>query len=332
MKVKHAALVVAIGAGLFVAPVAAEAEQARKVHRIGYMSLPSRESAEHLIPVFRQALRERGLVEGENLIIEWRWAEGKLDRLPVFARELVQLKVDLIIAPQTASALAAKRATATIPIVFLFAEDPVADGLVASLPRPGANVTGLTYTPGLETYAKQLELLKEAIPKASRVAVLWNPARNYTTRQLLLSHLKAAAQSLRVELYVVEARGPEEFEPAFESMARWHAQALLVVRDSVFFVHRRRLAELEARHRLPGMHATRERVEAGSLMAYGSSLADSFRRASPYIDKILRGAKPADLPIEQPTKLELVINLKTAKALGLTIPPSILLQADRVIE
>lgn len=325
-------LIATLALGILSAPLGADAQQARKVYRIGYMSIPSRQSAEHLLPVFSQALRERGLVEGENLIIEWRWAEGKLERLPTFAQELVQLKVDLIIAPQTDSALAAKRATAPIPIVFLFAEDPVEDGLVASLARPGGNVTDLTYTPSLETFAKQLELLKEAIPKASRVAVLWNPARYFTTRKLILSHLKAAAQSLGVELHVVEARGPEEFEPAFESMVRWHAHALLVVTDSVFFIHRRRLAELEARHRLPAMQATRERVEAGSLMAYGPSLADIFRRAAPYMEKILKGAKPADLPVEQPTKFELVINLKTAKALGLTIPPSVLIRADQVIE
>jgi len=228
MKVKHAALVVAIGAGLFVAPVAAEAEQARKVHRIGYMSLPSRESAEHLIPVFRQALRERGLVEGENLIIEWRWAEGKLDRLPVFARELVQLKVDLIIAPQTASALAAKRATATIPIVFLFAEDPVADGLVASLPRPGANVTGLTYTPGLETYAKQLELLKEALPKVSRVAVLIDPARSDQGVIGALQATRVAADALGVKLLPLELRGPNpDLESAFRTATSERVGALL---------------------------------------------------------------------------------------------------------
>ena len=290
-----------------------------------------RESAEHLMPAFVQALRARGLIEDENLLIEWRWAEGQLERLPIFAQDLVQRQVDLIIAPQTDSALAAKRATATIPIVFLFAEDPVADGLVASLARPGGNITGLTYTPSLEIVTKQLEVLKEAIPHASRVAVLWNPARSYTTRQLILRHLQAAAPALGRELHVVEARGPEDFEPAFASMVRWQAQALLVFQDSVFWIHRRRLAELEARHRLPAMHTMREHVEAGSVIAYGSSLADIMQRAVPYIEKILRGAKPADLPVEQPTKFELVINLKTAQALGLTMPPTLLFQADEII-
>jgi putative ABC transport system substrate-binding protein len=332
MRLYTVGLMATLALVLLVAPLVAEAQPAGKVYRIGYMSIPSRESAESLLSVFAQALRARGLVEGENLRIEWRWAEGQLERLPVFAQDLVQRQVDLIIAPQTDSALAAKRATATIPIVFLFADDPVADGLVASLARPGGNVTGLTYTPGLELATKQLEFLKEYVPQVSRVAVLWNPARYYPTRKLILSHLQAAAPSLGVELHVVEARGPEDFEPAFASMVRWQAQALLVVTDSVFWIHRRRLAELEARHRLPGMHPERERVEAGSLMAYGPSLADIMQRAAPYIEKILRGAKPAELPVEQPTKFELVLNLKTAKALGLTLPPHLLYFADEVLQ
>jgi len=332
MRLSPVGLVVTLAFVLLVAPLVAEAQPARKVYRIGYMSIPSRESAATLMPVFEQALRTRGLVEGENLIIEWRWAEGKLERLPVFAQDLVQRKVDLIIAPQTDSALAAKRATATIPVVFLFAEDPVADGLVASLARPGGNVTGLTVTPSLEIVAKRLELLKEAIPRASRVAVLWNPARHYTTKQLMLRHLQAAAPALGIELHLVEARGPEDFAPAFASMVGWQAQALLVNADSVFWIHRRRLAELEARHRLPAMHGAREHVEAGSLMNYGVSVADIFRRAAPYIEKILRGAKPADLPVEQPTQFEMVINLKTAKALGLTLPPHLLYFADEVLQ
>jgi putative ABC transport system substrate-binding protein len=332
MRLYTVGLVATLALVLLAAPLSTPAQQARTVYRIGYMSLPSRESAEPVMPVFVQALRAHGLVEGENLIIEWRWAEGKPERLPIFAQDLVQRQVDLIIAPQTDSALAAQRATATIPIVFLFAEDPVADGLVASLARPGGTVTGLTSTPGLEIAAKRLELLKEAMPQASRVAVLWNPARYYTTKQLSLSHLQAAAPALGIELHVVEARGPEDFEPAFASMVRWQAQALLVEGDSVFWTHRRRLAELEASYRLPAMHVTRELVTAGGLLAYGASVADILRRAAPYIEKILRGAKPANLPVEQPTKFELIINLKTAKALGITMPPSLLLLADEVIQ
>jgi len=330
MRLKTVRLVGMLALVLLMAPLPTPAQQARTVYRIGYMSIPSREAAA-VIPVFVQALRARGLVEGENLRIEWRWAEGQLERLPVFAQDLVQRQVDLIIAPQTDAALAAQRATATIPIVFLFAEDPVADGLVASLAHPGGNVTGLTYAPSLEIVTKQLELLKEAIPHATRVAVLWNPARYYTTKQLSLSRLQAAAPALGIELHVVEARGPADFEPAFASMVRWQAQALLVVFDSVFWLHRRALAELEARHRVPAMHALREFVEAGSVMAYGPSLADILQRAAPYIEKILRGTKPADLPVEQPTKFDLVINLKTAEALGLTIPPVVLFQADEVL-
>ena len=317
---------------ILAAPPSAEAQQAEKVYRIGYMSIPSRQSAGELIDqVFLPALRERGLVEGKNLVIEWRWAEGKPERLPGFAAELVALNVDLIVAPQSDSALAAKRATRTIPIVHVVAGDPVADGLVASLARPGGNVTGLSGTPGPEINGKRLELLKEATGP-SRVAVLWNPARHYPSVELGLRQLNTAARVLGVQLQVHEARGPEQFEPAFAAMARGRADALLTVSDSMFWLHRRRLTELEAKYRLPTMHGVRELVEAGSLMAYGPVQPDLFRRAAVYVDKILKGAKPADLPIEQPTKFELVINLKTAKALGLMIPSSLLQRADQVIE
>jgi len=263
--------------------------------------------------------------------IEWRWADGKRERLSGFAAELVALGVDLIIAPQSDSALAAKRATRTIPIVHMVAGDPVADGLVTSLAQPGGNVTGLTITPSPEIVGKRLELLKQATG-ASRVAVLWNPARNYPAIGLDLRELDMAARVLGVQLQVLEARGPDQFEPAFVAMVRGHADALLTLTDSMFWLHRRRLGELEGKHRLPTMNGLGEFVEAGSLMAYGPDLADLFRRAAIYVDKILKGARPADLPIEQPTKFELLINLKTAKALGLTIPPSLLLRADQVIE
>ena len=261
------------------------------------MSIPSRQSAGDLIDrVFLPALRERGLVDGKNLVIEWRWAEGKPERLPGFAAELVALGVDLIVAPQSDSALAAKRATRTIPIVHVVAGDPVKDGLVTSLAHPGGNVTGLTSDPGPEIGGKRLELLKEATG-ASRVAVLWNPARNYPSIELGLRQVNAAALVLSVQLQVLEARGPEQFAPAFAAMARGRADALLTVGDSMFWLHRRRLAALEAKYRLPTMHAVREHVNAGSLMAYGSDNADLFRRAAVYIDKILKGAKPADLPV-----------------------------------
>jgi putative ABC transport system substrate-binding protein len=323
-------LVVAVS--ILVAPLAADAQQPGKVYRIGYMSIPSRQSGGDLIDrAFLPVLREHGFVDGKNLMIEWRWAEGKPERLPGFAAELVALGVDLIVAPQSDSALAAKRATRTIPIVHVVVGDPVADGLAASLAHPGGNVTGLTFNPGPEVIGKRLELLKEALGP-SRVAVLWNPARHSPFVELSLGKVNAAARVLGVQLQVLEARGSDQFERAFAEMVRARAEALLTVADSMFWLHRRRLAELEAKHRLPTMHGVLEHVEAGSLMAYGPVQSDLFRRAAVYVAKILKGAKPADLPIEQPTKLELVINLKTVKALGLTIPPSLLLRADQVIQ
>jgi putative ABC transport system substrate-binding protein len=320
-----------IALGILLLPLAAEAQQAGRVYRIGYMSVPSRQSAEHLLPIFLEALREPGWVEGQNLLIEWRWAEGKLERLPDFAAELVRLNVDLIVAPQPASALAAKNATRTIPIVFMFPADPVADGLVASLARPGGNVTGTTGTPTLDIYGKQLELLKETVPKASRVAVLSNPARA-AVQAPMLREVERAARSLGLELQVPGVQGPEDFDRAFEAMTRERANALFVLPDSLLFSHRQRLADLEAKHRLPTMHNVREFVESGALMAYGVDLAWHLRRAAFYIDRILKGANPANLPVEQPTKFELVINLKTAKALGLTLPQSLLIRADQVIQ
>jgi putative tryptophan/tyrosine transport system substrate-binding protein len=313
------------------APLAAEAEQAGKVYRVGYMTVVSRQSAEPLMSIFLRALRDLGWIEGRNLLVEWRWADGQVERLSGFAAELAKLNVDLIVAPQSDSALAAKRATRTIPIVHVVAGDPVADGLVTTLARPGGNVTGLTITPSPEITGKRLELLTVAT-RASQVAVLWNPARQYPTIGLDLRELNAAARALGVQLQVLEARGPDQFEPAFAAMVQGQANAMLELGDSMFWLHRRRLADLEAKHRLPTIHALREFVEAGSLMAYGPDLADLFRRAAVFVDKILKGAKPSDLPVEQPTKFELVINLKTAKALGLTIPQSLLLRADEVIQ
>jgi len=320
-----------LAAGLLAAPLAPEAQQARRVYRIGYMSVVSRQSAEPLMVIFLRSLRDLGWMEGRNLLVEWRWADGKVERLSGFATELAKLNVDLIVAPQSDSALAAKRVTRTIPIVHVVAGDPVADGLVTSLARSGGNVTGLTMTPSPEIAGKRLELLKEATG-ASRIAVLWNPARRYPYIDLAQREVNASAQVLGIQLRVVEARGPDEFEPAFAAMVRGQTEALLTLEDSMFWLNRRILAEIEAQHRLPTMHDLREYVEAGSLMAYGPDLRDLFRRAASYVDRILRGAKPGDLPIEQPTKFELVINLKTAKVLGLTIPPSLLLRADQVIE
>ena len=290
------------------APAGSFGQPADKVYRIGFMSIPSRESAQGLIDgVFLPALRERGLAEGRNLFIEWRWADGHPERLAGFAAELVALKVDLIVAPQSDSALAAKRATRTIPIVHVLASDAVADGLVASLAHPGGNVTGLSTMPSPELLAKSLELLKQTTG-ASRVAVIWNPARNYPSIELGLRAVKAAARTLGVQLQILEVRGPEQIEQAFAAMAQGRANALLMIPDSMFWQHRRRFAELEAKYRLPSMHDKSEFVEAGGLMSYGVDLAILFRRAPVFIEKILKGAKPADLPVEQPTTFELMLN------------------------
>ena len=308
---------------------AAKAQQAGKVYRIGYLSTPSRESVEHGLQAFLRKLRELGWVEGQNLIIEYRWAEGNVERLPDLAAELVRRNVDLIVAPAGSAALAAKNATSSIPIVMIFPSDPVELGLVASLSRPGGNITGTTFTPGPAIFGKQLQILKEAIPRASRVAILWNPAD--PSFALQMREVEGAARSLGMRLQHVEARGPEDFATAFAAMGRERADALLLGGTSTFLVHRTRIAELAVKGRLPTMCNFREIVEAGGLMAYAINMADFVGHAAAYVDKILKGARPADLPIEQPTKFELIINLKTAKALGLAIPQSVLARADAVI-
>jgi putative ABC transport system substrate-binding protein len=330
MNRRSAGLALLLGLAFGATPLAAEAQQAGKVYRIGYLSAPTRQSVERALEEFLRTLRELGWVEGKNLIIEYRWAEGKVERLPGLAADLVQRKVDLIVAPAGSAALAAKNATSSIPIVMMFPSDPVDLGLVASLNRPGANVTGTSFTLGPEIFGKQLQILKETVPHASRLAVLWNPAEPGSARQM--REVEAAARSLGVRLQILEARGPEEFDSAFAAMARERAEALLVARDTTFLVHRTRLAELALKGRLPTMYNLREMVEAGGLMAYGVNMTDFIGRAAAYVDKILRGAKPADLPVEQPTKFELVINLKAAKALGITVPQSLLLRADEVIQ
>jgi putative tryptophan/tyrosine transport system substrate-binding protein len=312
------------------APLAAKAQQAGKVYRIGYLSTPTRASVENGLQAFLRALRELGWVEGRNLIIEYRWAEGNVERLPDLAAELLRLKVDAIVAPAGSAALAAKNATNSVPIIMIFASDPVEMGLVASLRRPGGNVTGTTLTPGPEIFGKQLQILKETVPHASRVAVLSNPADPSFATQV--REVEATAQSLRIRLQHVEARGPEEFDSAFAAMARERADALLVNGTSTFLAHRTRLAELAVKGRLPTMYSFRESVEAGGLMAYAVNMSDFIGRAAAYVDKILKGAKPADLPVEQPTKFELIINQNTAKALGLTIPQLVLARADEVIQ
>ncbi len=314
---------------LLAAPLTPDAQPAGKVHRIGYLSSGSSTVTPHVIEAFRQGLRELGWVEGQNIVIAYRFAEYKYDRLPDLAAELVRLKVDIIVAPATPAAAAAKKATGTIPIVMIGVGDPVGTGFVASLARPGGNVTGSSYSVGLEIYAKHLELLKEAVPKVRRVAILSNPTN--PAHALWMSEIKDAGRSLGVQLQFLEARGPTEFDGAFAAMAKERAGALLVVADGMFMLHRTRLADLAAKSRLPSL-GYKELVEAGGLMSYGPSLPDLWRRAATFVDKILKGAKPADLPVEQPAKFELVINVKTARALGFTIPQRLLVRADQVIE
>ena len=320
----------ALAGCLLAAPLAAAAQPAGKVYRIGVLLIGSRAPAEHLLQAFEHALRERGWMPGQNVVIEYRWAEGTYDRLPALAAELVRLEPQVIVTVGTAAARAAKDATSKIPIVMVNATDPIGEGLIASLARPGGNVTGLTFIPTREMYAKQLQLLKEAVPRARRLAVLRNPANPSHSQSV--KTVEQAARSLGVELQVVDARAPEELGPAFRAMTRARADALLVVPDSMLFTHRARLADLSVRHRLPSMHGLVEDAQAGGLMAYAVNLADQLRRAAGYVDRLLRGAGPAELPVEQPSKFEFVINLKTAKAFGLTIPQSLLLRADELIQ
>jgi len=320
-----------IAGGLLAAPLAAEAQQAAKIPRIGYLA-PNLAATPQLPEAFRQGLRDLGYVEGRNVVIEYRDAEGKPERFPALAAELVALKVDVIVASGTPVALAAKHATRTIPIVLLSGADPVGSGLVTSLARPGGNVTGLSNL-SHQLVGKCLEQLKQAVPGVSRVAVLWQPGViGERTEKDILKEADVAARALGVRLQVVEARGPADFDRAFSDMTRARADALTVLTSSMFFFERRRLVDLAAKNRLPAVYPWREFVDAGGLMAYGANIPDMFRRAATYVDKILKGAKPGDLPVEQPTKFELVINLKTAKALGLTIPQSVLGRADELIQ
>jgi len=277
-------------------------------------------------------LRDLGYVEGRNLVIEDRSAEGKFERLPALAAELVALGVDVILAPGTPSAMAARQATGTVPIVVANAGDPVASGLVASLARPGGNVTGLSLLVP-ELVGKCLEHLRQAVPGAARIAVLWQPgAIPERAEDDMLKQAGVAARLLGVQAQFVEARSPADFDRAFSDMAQARAGALAVLTSTMFLIERRRLVALATKHRLPAVYSLREFVDAGGLMSYGANAADLFRRAATYVDKILKGTKPADLPVEQPTKFELVINLKAAQALGITIPQSVLWRADEVIQ
>jgi len=307
----------------------AEAQQAKKVSRIGSLATGSISTSPSRRKAFREGLRELGYVEGKNIVIESRYAEGKLDRLPALAAELVRLKVDVIVTASSASTRSAKQATSTIPIVMLYDDDPVGSGFVASLARPGGNITGLsTLSP--ETSGKQLELLKEIVPKLSHVAVLGNATTPGSPQAL--REINVAADALRVQLQYLEVQGPKDIETAFRAANKEHADAVLVVSTSVLYLHRKQVADLAVKSRLPTIYSRPEYVEDGGLMSYGVSGTDMYRRAATYVDKILKGAKPADLPVEQPTKFELVVNLRTAKQIRVTIPQSVLYQADKVIK
>jgi|SRR5215831_13934923 len=318
-----------VGGSVLAAPLAAETQPAGTVRRIGYLAAGSAKVNVNYVDAFRQGLRELGWVEGQNIVVEYRHAEGRFDRLPDLAAELIRLRVELIFATPTPAAVAARNATRTIPIVMRGVGDPVELGLIESLARPGGNVTGLSYSVGMETFGKSLELLKEAVPKVRRVAILSNPDNPAHARAV--DTLKGTARSLALQLQLLQARGPDALDGAFAAMAKERVGALFVVADSMLFLHRARLADLAVKGRLPSMHGYREDVEAGGLMSYGPSFVPQFKQSAVYVDKILKGARPADLPVEQPTKFELVINLKTAKALGLTIPQSLLVRADEII-
>ncbi len=315
--------------GLLAAPLAAEAQQPIRVWRIGFLGPGSYSSGDPRVEALRLGLRELGYAEGRNLAFEFRWAEGNAGRLPALAAELAKLKIDTVVTQGTQATDAARRAITTTPIVFSVAGDPIGDGLVASLARPGGNVTGLTdIAPDIA--GKRVELLREAVPGIRRIAVLWNPANPSAAPQL--KDTSAVAHSYGIPVRSLELRDMRQVEGAFAAAAQDQARAVIVLSDGALYSRRGQIAELAARHHLPCVAWTPEFVESGCLMAYGANVVEMHRRAATFVDKILKGARPGDLPIEQPTRFELAINLKTAKALGLTIPPSLLQRADQVIE
>jgi putative tryptophan/tyrosine transport system substrate-binding protein len=323
------ALITGLCASLFALYASAHAQQPSKIARIGYLIPSTPAASAQNVEAFRQGLRELGYVEGKTFVLELRYGEARTERLPELARELVGLKVDVIVAAADVSVAAVRRETQTIPIVTPNSTDPVGTGLVASLARPGGNVTGLS-TISIELSAKRLELLREAVPRLSRVAFLWNPDVPGDTLQY--KEIEPVARSLRLQLQGVEVRRPEDVESAFSAVKRGRAEAVTSAwPNPALFANRAQLASFAQGSRLPSMLGQKEFVDAGGLMSYGPHLPDLYRRAAVYVDKILKGAKPADLPVEQPTKFEFVINLKTAKQIGLTIPPNVLARADRVI-
>jgi ABC-type uncharacterized transport system substrate-binding protein len=318
-----------IAAVLLTVVVMVEAQQPKKVPRIGFLFALSPSLVSARIEAFRQGMRELGYVEGKNIVIEWRFAEDKPDRLPTLATELVRLKVDIIVTAGPSATRSAKEATVTIPIVMAFDDDPVGSGFVASLARPGGNITGLSAL-APEISGKQLELLKEIVPTLSRVAVLGSSTHPGTAQSL--KEMELAARAFKVQLQYLNVLDPKDIETAFGPARKGVVDAVLVLSSPILLSQRAQLAELAVKSRLPVIHANTEYVEAGGLMVYGTNFPDLFRRAATYVDKILKGAKPADLPVEQPKKFEFVINLKAARQIGLTIPPNVLARADRVIK
>jgi ABC-type uncharacterized transport system substrate-binding protein len=325
--VKRREFITLLGGAAAAWPLAARAQQAGSRYTVGTLTAGNDNSA--LNAVLVAALRELGWIEGKNVVFEHRYADNRLETLPELTADLVRLKVDVIATAGTLAPLAAKRGTSTIPIVMLAAGDPLGSGLVASLARPGGNVTGMSLmAPDLG--GKRLELLKEVLPQLARVAVLWNAANPYSA--LVFKETQAAGRTLGIEVQSLEVRAPDDFDGAFEAARRQRPDALITVEDPLTVSHRKRIADFAVGQQLPSLHGVREFAAAGGLMSYGASLPDLFRRAAGYVDKILRGAKPADLPVQQPSKFELVINLKTAKTLGLTVPLTLQASADEVIE
>jgi ABC-type uncharacterized transport system substrate-binding protein len=330
---KRRAFIAALG-GAAAWPLVAHAQQTPQVPRIGWLGTPRFDAPGARVnrEAFLQALRNLGYVEGQNIVIEYRLADGSIERLPALAAELARLNVDLIVAGATPAGRAAQQATKTIPIVVTAMGDPVQDGLVASLARPGGNVTGTTFL-GPELVPKRLALLRELLPKASRVGVLWHPgAFSESTMTDMLKEAMAAASVLGMQLKPLEVKSPGDFDQAFSTMANERAEALFQFPSTMLFGERRRIVELAAKHRIPAMYNAREFVELGGLAAYGANINDLFRSTAGYVDRILKGAKPSDLPVLQPARFEFVINLKTVKTLGLDVPPQLLARADEVIE
>lgn len=324
------AFIVSVASGHVIMRSVAEAQPAKGVSRIAYLGQNSAEFGQHLLSAFRHGVREFGWIEGQNIVIESQFADGSLDRLPALVAELIRLNVDVIVTGSSATTWAAKGATTSIPIVMAASVNALGEGLVASLAHPGGNITGMTFLAGPEIASKQLQLLREMVPTFSSVAVLTNPTNR--SHAAFSKDLKVTARALGAQLNVLEAPTPAGIDSAFVVMTRERVAALLVLTDSMFLAQQQRIADLAAKSRLPALYSQREFVDAGGLVSYGPSLSDMFHRAASHVDKILRGAKPADIPVEQPTKFDLVINLKTVKTLELTIPKSLLLRADEVIQ